>query len=349
MSDLLQSQIKESCKLALPEGLKDLMSDISREVLRAQPQNLYQFIADYLSALLVARENLTIAAQLCKDVCAGSCYPELDDELRFIGLREADAEIAKKLIVDYFESDGANETNLLVNISKKIRLKEDQLPAIQQAVRRAFQRNLINNTTLYETSSDSDLDDVTRAAKHTLNLYRKTQHTPAEYEKTAAKVETAYRAYGVRRYKCSRQEALPLPEKMTEKNLRFSFDPNSHHVKPPDPMKPCFLPTVSSTSLCGSYMNLPKYVPYSVHDKEFLGHLEETPEKEHLTIDYSDDETSCSGHKKISFQDVPQAFPIEDREDQAMMADDEGEEPVETMYESEFDDEGESGGDREST
>lgn len=32
MSDLLQSQIKESCKLALPEGLKDLMSDISREV-----------------------------------------------------------------------------------------------------------------------------------------------------------------------------------------------------------------------------------------------------------------------------------------------------------------------------
>ena len=32
MTDLLQKQILESCKLALPEGLKDLMSDISREV-----------------------------------------------------------------------------------------------------------------------------------------------------------------------------------------------------------------------------------------------------------------------------------------------------------------------------
>lgn len=90
------------------------------KVLRAQPQNLYQFIADYLSALLVARENLTIAAQLCKDVCAGSCYPELDDELRFIGLREADAEIAKKLIVDYFESDGGNFKTLMKYMYFKI-------------------------------------------------------------------------------------------------------------------------------------------------------------------------------------------------------------------------------------
>lgn len=32
MNDLLQSQIHESCKLGLPEGLQDLMSDISREV-----------------------------------------------------------------------------------------------------------------------------------------------------------------------------------------------------------------------------------------------------------------------------------------------------------------------------
>lgn len=32
MEDLLPPQIQDSCKLALPEGLKDLMSDISREV-----------------------------------------------------------------------------------------------------------------------------------------------------------------------------------------------------------------------------------------------------------------------------------------------------------------------------
>lgn len=32
MEDLLQSQIKNSLRLAMPEGLRDLMTDISREV-----------------------------------------------------------------------------------------------------------------------------------------------------------------------------------------------------------------------------------------------------------------------------------------------------------------------------
>lgn len=60
----------------IPEGLKELMTDISREVclyihlqtdainfllyfqvIRSNPNNVYNFIADYLDALLVTREN----------------------------------------------------------------------------------------------------------------------------------------------------------------------------------------------------------------------------------------------------------------------------------------------------
>lgn len=41
----------------IPDGLKQLMSDISREVLREQPENIYDFIADYLEDLELTREH----------------------------------------------------------------------------------------------------------------------------------------------------------------------------------------------------------------------------------------------------------------------------------------------------
>lgn len=41
----------------IPDGLKQLMSDISREVLREQPKNIYEFIADYLEEMQLAREH----------------------------------------------------------------------------------------------------------------------------------------------------------------------------------------------------------------------------------------------------------------------------------------------------
>ncbi|XP_063829840.1 uncharacterized protein LOC135079182 [Ostrinia nubilalis] len=102
----------------------------------------------------------------------------------------------------------------------------------------------------------------------------------------------------------------------------------------PTSVKPCYLPTVSSTSLAGSYMNLPKYVPYSVHD---LDHVAEDPEKENHTIDYTEEEACSSGHRRISFQEDPQEI-----EDQAMMADDESEKSVdEVVYEHHYETESE--------
>lgn len=76
------------------------------KVLRAQPQNLLQFITDHLAALLVARENLFVAARVCDDVCKTGCYPELEDELREIGLSEEDVEKTVKVVTDFFESGG---------------------------------------------------------------------------------------------------------------------------------------------------------------------------------------------------------------------------------------------------
>lgn len=41
-----------------PDGLLELMADMTREVLRHQPENIFEFLADYLDALCVTRNKL---------------------------------------------------------------------------------------------------------------------------------------------------------------------------------------------------------------------------------------------------------------------------------------------------
>lgn len=54
---LLHRHRKADVQFKQPDGLKELLSDISREVLREQPQCVNTFVADYLEAMLVTREN----------------------------------------------------------------------------------------------------------------------------------------------------------------------------------------------------------------------------------------------------------------------------------------------------
>lgn len=74
-------------------------------MLRYQPDNLYKFIADYLSVLLVTRENLSIAGRLCSEICNCKCEPELEAELADIGLDSDEVKAAAAIIVKYFEKD----------------------------------------------------------------------------------------------------------------------------------------------------------------------------------------------------------------------------------------------------
>lgn len=55
--------------------------------------------------MLVARETLTIAGHVCKGVCDCGCEPELDDELRNIGLSPEEVDEAKNIIIRYLEKD----------------------------------------------------------------------------------------------------------------------------------------------------------------------------------------------------------------------------------------------------
>lgn len=57
MNYLMYQQSGDGQFLKVPDGLKELMSDISREVLREQPENIYEFIADYLEEMEITREH----------------------------------------------------------------------------------------------------------------------------------------------------------------------------------------------------------------------------------------------------------------------------------------------------
>lgn len=75
------------------------------KVLRAQPSNLCEFIANYLSALLITRENLQVASKVCDNVCENLCHLGLEGDLRNIGLCEEDIQVVTGIISKHFAKE----------------------------------------------------------------------------------------------------------------------------------------------------------------------------------------------------------------------------------------------------
>lgn len=68
MNYLMFQQSGEGQRIGIPDGLKELMTDISREVLREQPENIYEFIADYLEGMEITREHKGSNAKLINQI-----------------------------------------------------------------------------------------------------------------------------------------------------------------------------------------------------------------------------------------------------------------------------------------
>ncbi|KAI5643918.1 hypothetical protein NE865_04094 [Phthorimaea operculella] len=359
MEDLISPQIRDSCRLALPEGLQDLMSDISREVLRAQPKNLLQFITNYLGALLVTRENLTAAAAVCDDVCDKMCAAGLEDELRYRGIDEDHVKDIKDIVDEHLTMTGSGiavkEADLIAKIMRKTSVAADKIFDIKDAVRTAFLRQQAYNTTIFELTPDGSMDSIARATQHTLDLYRKTKPSDEEYNRAAKKIEAAYRAYGVRRQKITEKSKAVdwnyAPEIIkgveseysnetddsadVDKCKRITFHPHSYDADSEEThygdtrsvatnasektedidaqyVYQNKMVTVSSTSLAGSFMTLPKDKPYNPYD-EPISEVEEDKieedekqKEEHFNVDYTR-ETSLTVNDPIAIYTADQS------------------------------------------
>jgi hypothetical protein len=100
----------------VPDGLRELMSDISREVapplrphlsrsvqvLRSQPEDIYTFIADYLDALLITRENARVSARFVQYMTEAS--ETIVELLSRAGMSREKADSAAEVIQDAFRT-----------------------------------------------------------------------------------------------------------------------------------------------------------------------------------------------------------------------------------------------------
>lgn len=194
----------------VPDGLRELMSDISREVLRSQPKNIYRFIADYLDALIITRENARVAARLVQsisEITTTTC-----EILRNTGLTRKEADRIVTIIQRCFRKhlrecpvayhpdetiDEVGTANLVSDIINEAQippeLGESAAIIIQNAYRNYKQRREKEKELL------NGMIDWRVAARSAIRLYRQTGVTNEEANRAATLIKAAYKGYYTRR------------------------------------------------------------------------------------------------------------------------------------------------------
>ncbi|KAL3277161.1 hypothetical protein HHI36_012513 [Cryptolaemus montrouzieri] len=186
----------------VPDGLRELISDVSREVLRSQPDDLYTFIADYLDALMVTRENARVASRLIVDILQIS--ETTAELLQKTGLKRNEANRAATVIQKKFKKfieikhpdkiRRPQDPELIVaeileeaNIS--LENAENAAMIIQKAFRSFLQRRDREKQLL------GGMIDWRVAARSAIALYRKTGATYQEAHRAATLIKSAYKGY----------------------------------------------------------------------------------------------------------------------------------------------------------
>ena len=133
MNFLLHRHKSSSNIVPIPDGLRELMSDISREVLRSQPHNILLFIADYLEALERTRDYIFCAQQCIETIMKSSLVTS--GTLRESGISQGQANVLMK---NAFESQSGiiknprmsenplQELGVLKRLKKECRLTNEQ-------------------------------------------------------------------------------------------------------------------------------------------------------------------------------------------------------------------------------
>ncbi|EGI63642.1 hypothetical protein G5I_07980 [Acromyrmex echinatior] len=209
MNVLLQKHgAKHICKV--PEGLRELCTDIAREVLRSQPRNIYCFVADYVETLLITRENAKVAVKVVNNILLGS--QAIVDILRRSGLSlEQIARAAPRIqtafrayldavdmratqVRDDTTCDEKSEVSLqsiLQAMGVSLEQAEKYAMIIQAAFRGHYERMLLNES--------RGIIPWQRAATRTLEILRKVGASQAEASKAAILIQATYRSYYTRK------------------------------------------------------------------------------------------------------------------------------------------------------
>ncbi|KAL6435861.1 hypothetical protein ACFW04_005615 [Cataglyphis niger] len=194
----------------VPEGLRELCTDIAREVLRSQPRNIYCFVADYIEALLITRENAKIAVKVVNNILLRS--QAILNILYRSGLSLEQIACAAPRIQRAFRTyldavdmrayqvcdDGTCDEmskislqNILQATGTSLEQAEKSAVIIQAAFRGHYERMLLNES--------QGITQWQRAAMRTLEILRKAGASQAEASNAAILIQATYRGYYTRR------------------------------------------------------------------------------------------------------------------------------------------------------
>ncbi|CAG9130029.1 unnamed protein product [Plutella xylostella] len=238
MNELLQ---KHGCAnvFSVPEGLKELMADISREVLREQPERIYEFISGYLSCLLVSREHGLMALRVLDDLC--DCRPTVSEHLLGLGLDEEQVNEMKEIIKTKIEggesepeTEEVKEAEIVEEILSTLTLDEDMTTKVCQVIRNAYKDYWYRKRILQKGLIGEPEQPWEVAANRTLQLYKETKPTFNELSRAAVRIQAAYRGYHVRtsllhhmkvRKKLGPKRDMPGPPLDIAMSREMSFGP----------------------------------------------------------------------------------------------------------------------------
>ncbi|XP_076664975.1 uncharacterized protein LOC143367235 [Andrena cerasifolii] len=195
----------------VPEGLRELCTDISREVLRSQPTDLHTFVAEYVDTLLITRENTKIAVKVVNNILLES--QAILSILYRTGFSLEQIAVAapriQKAFREYLDAidvqpvqiceDHTCEERSMVSIRSILEAtgstrKDAQHAAtvIQAAFRGHYERMALNEA--------QGKIQWQRAVTNTLDILKKAGATQAEISKAAKHIKVfAYRGYYARR------------------------------------------------------------------------------------------------------------------------------------------------------
>ncbi|XP_018054696.1 PREDICTED: uncharacterized protein LOC108691455 [Atta colombica] len=229
MNVLLQKHgAKHICKV--PEGLRELCTDIAREVLRSQPRNIYCFIADYIEALLITRENAKVAVKVVSNILFGS--QAIVDILQQSGLsleqitRAAPrVQMAFRAYLDmratqvrddttYDEKSKISLQSILQAMEIPLEQAEKHATIIQTAFHGHYERMLLNEP--------YGIIHWQGAATRTLEILRKVGASQAEASKATILIQATYRGYYTRKNLKMKMQAVQSQkeEKRSEVDMK---------------------------------------------------------------------------------------------------------------------------------
>lgn len=186
--------------LHVPEGLRELMADITREVLRYQPQNIEAFIADYLESMLLTREVYQITSKTVDDIVDSSFH--IADLLKREGISEEKCQAAVKVIREEFkrhfatmdECEPLKELNIIKRLVQECKLTIEQAQKASESIESAwnhFYRQ--NKNKIMKISPEFAHHD---AVKNTLSIYEKSKKVnDVDLKKAASALDVGFQGY----------------------------------------------------------------------------------------------------------------------------------------------------------